>query len=418
MSHIENQIIISDNNKYTDDPIVGRIREKFGDDIIQQEIFIESFNIFTKYKNDDGFVIDLDEVYQWMGFTRKDHAKRKLETSLDENVDYISLLRSGERLDGGQNKETIMIKLKSFKDFCMVAQTQKAKQIRSYFITIEEVVLEHLQETQAIQLKEKDKLIEQKEQEFQDEQARLLKENEEKDKLIEQKKQELLKFFQTYEEVEKIEYLYIFSTDKRGYYKVGRTRITPKKRKDGLQTACVDDIEILFEYRTHNSIILEDVVHYILDRYRSNSNREHFQCDVNFIKMIIELAGGMLNTLKSAYPDIIREELIERVNENVNISSKVVLEKVIAPKGYRLQHYVEFLERNYEIVQDKYSMVYSSDLIAHFKSKFDVSEHVIRNYMFQAAKQLNYVCNNHCGRVSGVTHGKRGYNFLKRIDIN
>ena len=78
-----------------------------------------------------------------MGFYRKDHAKRKLESCLDENVDYEVFLRSGENLDGGgRPMEKIMIKLKSFKDFCMVAQTQKAKQIRSYFITIEEVVLE------------------------------------------------------------------------------------------------------------------------------------------------------------------------------------------------------------------------------------------------------------------------------------
>ena len=41
-------------------------------------------------------MIDLDEVYEWMGFTTKGHAKRKLETSLDENVDYIVFTRSGK----------------------------------------------------------------------------------------------------------------------------------------------------------------------------------------------------------------------------------------------------------------------------------------------------------------------------------
>ena len=87
----------------------------------------------NKTKNNDGFVIDLDEVYQWMGFTTKGNAKRKLETSLDENGDYIVFIQSDKNLDGGgRPMEKIMIKLKSFKDFCMVAQTQKAKQIRSY----------------------------------------------------------------------------------------------------------------------------------------------------------------------------------------------------------------------------------------------------------------------------------------------
>ena len=78
------------------------------------------------------------------GIRSKDHAKRKLETSLDENVDYIQVIPNDKYFHDRTKK--FMIKLKSFKDFCMVAQTQKAKQIRSYFITIEEVVLEHLQD--------------------------------------------------------------------------------------------------------------------------------------------------------------------------------------------------------------------------------------------------------------------------------
>ena len=258
-----------------------------------------------------------------------------------------------------------------------------------------------------------------------------LKENEvklkEKDKLIEQQQRELLKFLQTYEEVEKIEYLYIFSTDKRGYYKVGRTRITPKKRKDGLQTACVDDIEIIFEYRTHNSIILEDVVHYILDRYRSNSNREHFQCDVNFIKMIIELAGGMVNTLKSAYPEIIREELLEKVNQNVNISSKVVEEEEkekVCKENDPLLYVEEWLLRNYKKIERsnvQYNLVVisSKELENHFKQEYSEIKgrpSVILKQTAERRLQWEYNKNLVVTDVNGCRHERiRGFKNIIRI---
>jgi hypothetical protein len=95
---------------------------------------------------------------------------------------------------------------------------------------------------------------------------------EEKIKLIELELQKIQDL--SYEPVEKNETVYIFSTDVDGVYKVGLTKNTASKRKSGLQTGNVNDIKVLFEYKTHNCKILESVVHYLLDRYRCNSNRE------------------------------------------------------------------------------------------------------------------------------------------------
>ena len=50
-------------------------------------------------------------------------------------------------------------------------------------------------------------------------------------------------------------------------YKIGETKSTTKKRIQGLQTACIDEIKVLFVYKTCNAKLLETIVHYILDRY-------------------------------------------------------------------------------------------------------------------------------------------------------
>ena len=68
---------------------------------------------------------------------------------------------------------------------------------------------------------------------------------------------------------------------------------------------------------------MEDVVHYILNVYRCNSNREHFECNINHIKTVIVLVGNLINTLKSSFHNITQEELIDRVNESMCIKVEI-----------------------------------------------------------------------------------------------
>jgi phage anti-repressor protein len=100
------------------------------------------------YHADDEFCIDLDAlfenetgemipIWQWAGFARKDAAKRRLK-NLVESVDFL-LHSEVERNSGsgGQNKIKILLTKDGFKQLLMLANTERGKQIRLYFIDVE-----------------------------------------------------------------------------------------------------------------------------------------------------------------------------------------------------------------------------------------------------------------------------------------
>lgn len=144
--------------------------------------------------------------------------------------------------------------------------------------------------------------------------------------LLQVTQQELVKYKEkTYEEIEKTGHIYVIKTDAQGSYKVGKTKDAVNKRIRGLQTGNVDNIQVLLDFKTSNPDLLEKNVHYILDRYRCNSNREFFDCDINYIKTVVAICGNILNTLKSTYQHISKDELFEKlaisgvnVDENTN----------------------------------------------------------------------------------------------------
>ena len=58
-------------------PYQGKLINKLKDNFstCEQQLFISSFYCYLNYKSDD-FVIDLDDIWNWLGFTRKDSAKK------------------------------------------------------------------------------------------------------------------------------------------------------------------------------------------------------------------------------------------------------------------------------------------------------------------------------------------------------
>lgn len=127
--------------------LISKIKEKFNDD--EQHQFIQSFYGYLKYNQRTDFIINLDDVWEWLGFTRFDSAKRVIDKHFELNKDYLILTpqtcgaRNGH---GGNNKEIIMMSIYTFKRVCMKAGTSKSSSIHEYYIKLEEVLQETLHE--------------------------------------------------------------------------------------------------------------------------------------------------------------------------------------------------------------------------------------------------------------------------------
>ena len=116
----------------------------------QQQLFVTSYYCYLNHHPTHDFVIDLNNVWGWLGFSQKVKAKLLLEKNFILEKDYKPLLslQGKQKKDGrgGHNKETIMMNINTFKSLCMKAGTKKADQIHEYFIKLEEIMHELVQE--------------------------------------------------------------------------------------------------------------------------------------------------------------------------------------------------------------------------------------------------------------------------------
>jgi hypothetical protein len=270
-------------------------------------LYVSNLFLYLNYHPVDDFVVDLDNVWKFIGFSNKANGKRLLKQHFTENRDYkISLIRTDERVHGGQNLETIMLNINTFKKLCLKSNTENADRIHDYYIKLEMVYNELMKE----QLREQKTLVE--------EQKTMI---EEKEKLLLEQNKEINKYKEKiYEEVEKRGFVYVIKTDSYNFYKVGKTKDFVLNRVKGLQTGNVYDIQILLEFPTSNPDLLERCVHYILDRYRCNSGREFFDCDFEYIKKIIEICGNTIDTLKSTYQNIFNSQSINGIDKEIFIN--------------------------------------------------------------------------------------------------
>lgn len=115
----------------------------------EQQLFITSFYCYLNYNKTTDFVIDLDNIWKWLGFSHKHKAKILLEKCFVVDIDYKCLLNSQveqKKGRGGHNKSIIMMTIKCFKSLCLKAQTTRAEQIHEYYIKMEEIVQEVVDE--------------------------------------------------------------------------------------------------------------------------------------------------------------------------------------------------------------------------------------------------------------------------------
>ena len=142
---IEKNPITNLSNTYNNKFLI-KIKDNFTE--IQQKIFISSFYCYLNHNQENEYIIDLDNFWEWLDFSQKIRAKNLLEKYFKQDIDYKILYSEKNKTKGrgGHNKEKIMLNIKTFKSFCLKADTKKANEIHEYFIKLEEILQEIIQE--------------------------------------------------------------------------------------------------------------------------------------------------------------------------------------------------------------------------------------------------------------------------------
>lgn len=146
--------------------LLNKIQKTFNG--FEQQLFVSSFFCYLNYDKNTDFVIDLDDVWKWLGFQQKYHAKVALERFFQLDIDFKktapavagavfeienTFIQNNEeentaktKQNGGQNRQIVMLTIKCFKSLCLKAQTQKASEIHDYYIKMEDMLHEIIDE--------------------------------------------------------------------------------------------------------------------------------------------------------------------------------------------------------------------------------------------------------------------------------
>jgi hypothetical protein len=149
--------------------LLTKIKESFTD--FEQQLFLSSFYCYLNFDPVKDFVIDLDNVWKWLDFNQKYNAERLLEKFFKIDKHYKCLLLQNEEQKkgrGGHNIKKISLNIETFKRFCLKAGTKKADEIHEYYIKLEQIIQETINEENnelKLQLQNKDNIINEKQKE-------------------------------------------------------------------------------------------------------------------------------------------------------------------------------------------------------------------------------------------------------------
>ncbi len=98
--------------------------------------------VFSMLNSDEEFPINLEDGWQWLGYSRKDTAKNTLVSTFEQGVDYIIQLPSETGAVSASgfpafNRQDVYLTVECFKAFVMLAGTAKGKEVRKYFFRCE-----------------------------------------------------------------------------------------------------------------------------------------------------------------------------------------------------------------------------------------------------------------------------------------
>jgi phage anti-repressor protein len=289
----------------------------------EQQWYIANLYIYINYHPINDYPINLENVFKMIGFANKENAKRTLKNNFTKDEDYKTLLvrkdeqKHTDETRGGHNQEDVMLNIDTFKNLCMLAKTDKGKEIRKYYVKLENIYNQIIKE----EIENKDKLLEEKEQ-----------------LLIEQEK--LINDLELKPETEGFssrvpgEIYCIRDTTKSGHMKIGIADKTIT-RVDQLNVgSSTHSLKLYTKFETFDRNLAEKLIHHSLHPFRIKNRKEWF-----YFRNDHELAYAM-NTIKNSLEYITQfniKNIVHFKESTLNLDVNVELIKPEITKEMQLE---------------------------------------------------------------------------------
>jgi phage anti-repressor protein len=298
----------------------------------QQQWYIANLYIYLNYHPTNDYPINLENVYKMLGFANKGNAMKTIKSNFIKDEDYkITLFHTEKRKnEGGFNKEDVMLNVDTFKNLCMIAKTDKGKEIRKYYVKLENI---------------HNKIIKQEIEE--QKQLLLEKETQLENKDLENKRKVEMTLRNSFNK-RNLVYLIKIPINDEIVYKFGHTDdIITRLRAHKNQIS--EDIELVYCIESKDRKMLERLLIDYLEQYKfrikRNINDKHQTellkvNDIQIIKnKLIELNKDIENEKLLIIK--LKNKIIDLENENIELKRKLLKDEYVN----ELKNKIENLEK-------------------------------------------------------------------------
>jgi phage anti-repressor protein len=393
---------------------------------MESQWYITNLYIYLNYHPTNDYPINLENVYKMLGFANKGNAMKTIKSNFIKDEDYkVTLFHTEKRKsEGGYNKEKVMLNVDTFKNLCMIAKTDKGKEIRKYYVKLENIynkIIKEEIETQKILLEQEKenniKLIEEKEEQLK------LKENDiQAQKLLIKKKDKEIK-----ELAKKVslDWLYVAVTDNiKGISKIGITQEILKRIDCHLSSN--PGFKYVFTYQSKNNKLIEKCIKALLDPFLS-SKAEWFNIESNDLVYLVKFFIELFDKNNGSEDPKLIIDFIK------NISKKELDQEFISNELYD-----DFFKENIETDENnnknyKCTLISIQKELEEYLKKNNFNKQIKGNvkyldiYTLDIKRYIKYKYNKTCERINiddaksnihiGSTYGFTGFR-MKKIYID
>ena len=418
----DNQIsTLSDN---CENRLINKIKDNFKE--TEQQLFIASFYCFLKYDTKKDFVIDFDNVWKWMGFSRKSDGKRVLEKHFTIETDYQLKNNFAEvsakvgnntfpaasgKVEMGRPTEIILLTVNTFKKFCLKAGTKKADQIHDYYIKLEELLHETVNE-ESNELRKQLLDKEQENEKLSGEKTKIEEEKaiieEEKSKIAGENEKLIRKYVKKPKEIHKDRNVVFIMGTKESVstreYAIGKATDL-NHRQDDYNHNKLHDFDVIY-YKSFSCPRIMDYVESLvlskLNKYKCKATRDAFclpeDCDLTTFTDVFEICSKLFEDVEES--DVIFPKATPIVDKEKDRERK---------KKYQEEHKEEIKERDRVYRENNKEEMYEIRKAYNEKNADVISEK--RKEYYEENKE------EFIGRAMGYYHENKEEILEKRKDF-